>query len=270
VELRPTADDDLSTLHALFVDAVAGVYAPHAFAAPAPRLAVFESLQRHVLATGDSVVADDGGELLGYAAAWQRGEDWFLSSLFVAPAAQGRRVGTALLDAVWGEAPRRRTITDSIQPVSNALYGRRGLVPATPVLRFTGRPRALAAAVDPADADLAAVDAAAYGFDRGVDHDYWSRHARRTTWPGAYSYAFPGGDLGPIGGIDGPSAAAALAAELARADGEVRLRVPGSSRALVEVALAAGLRLDAVPGLLLLSQDVSPPTSLAIAGYALF
>ena len=271
MELRPTADGDLPALHALFVAAVAGVYEPHGFTPPAPRLQVFESLQGHVLETGTSLVAEDGGgRILGFAAAWQRGDDWFLSSLFVDPGAQARHVGSALLDAVWGTAARRRTITDSIQPVSNALYGRRGLVPATPVLRLVGTPRAVTAPVEPASADLASVDTVAYGFDRSVDHAYWSRNATRTTWPGAYSYAFPGGELGPIGGVDSRSAADALAAELARAEGEVRLRIPGSSRALVEVALAAGLQLDPVPGLLLLSEGVAPPTALAIAGYALF
>ena len=39
---------------------------------------------------------------------------------------------------------------------------------------------------------------------------------------------------------------------------------------LMEVALAAGLQLDPVPGLLLLSEVVASPTALAIAGYALF
>jgi hypothetical protein len=48
------------------------------------------------------------------------------------------------------------------------------------------------------------------------------------------------------------------------------VRIPGSSRALVEVALAAGLRLDSVPGLLLLSENAAPPTALALAGYMLF
>ena len=106
--------------------------------------------------------------------------------------------------------------------------------------------------------------------DRAVDHTYWQQHARRTTWPDAYSYAFPGGDIGPVAGRDATSAAHALRTELARAEGEVRLRIPGSSRALVEVALAAGLRLSPVPGLLLLSDSLAPPTALAIAGYALY
>jgi hypothetical protein len=47
------------------------------------------------------------------------------------------------------------------------------------------------------------------------------------------------------------------------------VHVPGSSRELVEAALAAGLRFEAPPGLLLLSAGVAQPRSLAIASYGL-
>jgi len=160
-------------------------------------------------------------------------------------------------------------VTDAIQPVSNAVYAHRGLVPATPVLTFTGEPRT-EARVEPAAAELAAVDRAAYGFERAADHAYWAGLARRTTWPGAYSYAFPGGAIGPVGGTSPAAAAAALEAELGRAEGSVSLRLPGSSRRMVEVALAAGLRLAPVPGLLLLSAGITPPDALAIGSYTLF
>jgi GNAT superfamily N-acetyltransferase len=270
VELRPATAADLPGLYALFVTAINGVFEPHGFAAPGPALEVFVDQQRHILETGTSVLAEADGQLLGFAASWQRDEHWFLASLFVAEAAQGRGVGAALLEAVWGAAARRRTITDAIQPVSNALYGRHGLIPATPILTFAGRPRSDGRELRPEAADLGAIDLAAYGFDRGVDHAYWEQHAQRTTWPGAYSYTFPGGAIGPVAGLDPAAAARALAAELARAGGEVRLRIPGSSRTLVEVALAAGLRLDPVPVLLLLSETLQPPTALAIAGYMLF
>jgi GNAT superfamily N-acetyltransferase len=270
VELRPTTAADLPALYGLFVTAINGVFEPHGFEPPGPRLEVFVNQQQHVLDTGTSLVAEDDGRLLGFCASWQRDEDWFLASLFVSQAAQGLGVGAALLDAVWGSVPRRRTITDAIQPVSNALYGRRGLVPTTPILTFSGRPQNDEPQVRPEGADLAAIDLAAYGFDRAVDHAYWEQYAQRTTWPGAYTYVFPGGAIGPVAGLDAAAAARALAAELARADGEVRLRIPGSSRVLVEVALAAGLRLDPVPGLLLLSERVEPPTALAIAGYMVF
>lgn len=226
--------------------------------------------QRHILETGTSVVAEEAGRLLGFGASWQRDEHWFLASLFVDETAQGGGLGSTLLDAVWGAAARRRTITDAIQPVSNALYGRRGLIPATPILRFAGHPNSDGRGLRPEKADLAAIDVAAYGFDRAIDHAYWEQHARRTTWPGAYTYTFPGGEIGPVAGLDAGAAAGALAAELARAGGDVRLQIPGSSRALVEVALAAGLRLEPVPGLLLLSETLQPPTALAVGGYLLF
>ncbi len=270
MELRPTTATDLPALHALFVAAINGVFARHGFEPPGPPREVFENQQWHVLETGTSVVAEDDGRLIGFGASWQRDDDWFLASLFVGEATQGRGVGPALLDAVWGAAPRRRTITDAIQPVSNALYGRRGLIPATPILTFAGSPEGNGSDLRPEGADVQAIDLAAYGFNRAIDHAYWEQFAQRTTWPDAYTYVFPGGAIGPVAGLTAAAAARALAAELSRAVGEVRVRIPGSSRALVEVALAAGLRLDPVPGLLLLSESVQPPTALAIAGYMLF
>jgi GNAT superfamily N-acetyltransferase len=269
VELRPTTDGDLPALHTTFVDAIATVFVPRGFDAPSPPFEVFATLQRHVLATGAGYVAEEEGEVIGFASAWTRGDDWFLASLFVRGRAQGRGVGPRLLDAVWGDALRRRTVTDAIQPVSNVLYGRRGLAPVTPLLTFAGTPN-LESAADEAPGDLAAIDAAAYGFDRTVDHRYWELYARRTEWGDAYSYVFPDGDVGPVAGATPAATARALAAELTRAQGPVRVRIPGSARALVDVALQAGLRLGPVPGLVLLSPGVEPPAGLAPSGYMLF
>ena len=269
MELRPTTDGDLPALHAIFLAAIGSVFVPHGFEPPAPSLATFSNIQGHIRRTGTSVVAVDDERVVAYGSSWTRGDDWFLASLFVAPAAQGRGVGPALLDAVWTEAKRRRTMTDAIQPISNVLYGRRGLVPATPVLTFFGRPR-VDAAVERHPVDTRRIDELAYGFDREVDHRHWVEHARRTDWSDAYSYAFPGGEIGPVAGATPAAAAAALTGELAAAEGDVRVRIPGSARALVEVALAAGLRLAPVPGLLLVSRGVEPPTALAPSSYALY
>ena len=219
--------------------------------------------------------------MLGFAAAWVRDGHWFLASLFVAPDAQGRGIGDALLDAVWGDAGGpRRTITDAIQPVSNALYGRRGLTPVTPVLAFSGtaapRDPPLERVDDPvAVGALGEIDRAAYGFDRAVDHAYWQRLARLSVWARggetvAYSYAWPGGAIGPVAALDPPAAAAALAGELACGHDAVSVRIPGSSRSLVALALGRGLRLSPTPGLLLLSGDAPPPTALAIGSFTLY
>lgn len=270
MELRPTTDGDIPALAAVFAAAIGELFERHGFDVPAPPADAWTNQQRHLLHTGTCVLAEDGAAVAGFAAAFTRGDDWFLSSLFVVPGAQARGLGSALLDAVWGDARRRRTVTDAIQPVSNALYARRGLVPATPLLTFAGRPVLDRPTEPTAGVDVAAIDAAAYGFDRGADHAYWSTIARRTSWGDAYSYAFPHGDIGPVAGLDEAAAARALAAELTRADGEVRVRIPGSSRALVEVALEAGLRLAPVPGLILLSEHAAPPTALACSGYMLF
>jgi Acetyltransferase (GNAT) family len=269
VELRPTTDGDLPALHVIFRQAIGSVFVPHGFEPPKPSLTTFSNLQGHIRRTGTSVVAEKDGRVVGYGSSWTRGDDWFLASLFVAPPAHGQGVGTALLDAVWTEAKRRRTMTDAIQPISNMLYGSRGLVPATPVLTFYGRPQ-IGAVAEARAADLSRIDELAYGFDRELDHRHWSRHARRMEWGDAYSYVFPGGEIGPVAGATPAAAASALAAELAAADGEVRVRLPGSARLLVEVALAARLRLAPVPGLLLLSRGVEPPAALAPSSYALY
>jgi hypothetical protein len=278
VRLRPTTPEDLPALHRLFGEAIAGVYRPHGFEPPSQPLEVFSAQQTHILNSDPDLcrVADDGDGVRGFASAWVRGDDWFLASLFVAPVAQGAGVGASLLDGVWGgHHARRRTITDAIQPVSNALYARRGLVPATPLLTFSGEAPAGESTLEPGDGDLAAIDAAAYGFDRARDHTHWAGVARRTVWvragePVAYSYAFPGGDVGPVAGLDPAAAADALAGELACATGPVRVCIPGSARPLVAEALRSGLRLAPVPGLLLLSSGAEPPAAFAPSGYTLF
>ena len=279
MELRPTTADDLRPLHALFLESIGGVFHSHGFEPPAPPFEVFAAQQAHVLATGASVVGERDGRIAGFAAAWARGGDWFLASLFVERAAQGHGLGSTLLDAVWDErAERRRTITDAIQPVSNALYGRRGLIPVTPLLAFAGAPDGASELLQPldrADAALPEIDAAAYGFDRAVDHEYWARSGLRTIWaregtPVAYSYAYPGGALGPVAGLAPVDAADALESALARTDGTATVRMPGSARGLVEVALRLGLRLSPTPGLLLCSTGVEPPAALAVGSFSLF
>jgi hypothetical protein len=88
VELRPTTEDDLPALHTTFLAATGELFRRHAFDPPAPPRAAFAAIQRHILGTGDSVVAVEHGRVHGFASAFTRGGDWFLASLFVVPEVQ--------------------------------------------------------------------------------------------------------------------------------------------------------------------------------------
>ncbi|MDX6511856.1 MAG: hypothetical protein QOE36_1360 [Gaiellaceae bacterium] len=286
MKLRPATEADFPAEYEIFRAAIGDLFRRHAFEPPNPPPEAFAAQLAHLLAhdAPRCFVAEDGGRVVAFAAALVRGDAWFLSSLFVEPGHQRGGVGRALLEATWGGGYRLRlTMTDSIQPASNGLYARRGLVPATPVLALAGTPAAgthppgLEAAAGSASPDiLAELDRAAYGFDRAPDHVYWARLARRTVWlrdgeAVAYSYLWPqGGRIGPVAGLDGEAAGLAVRAELARrAPLPSSLLVPGSARECVKAALEAGLRLVGPPGLLLVSDDVVAPRSLCAGGFAL-
>jgi GNAT superfamily N-acetyltransferase len=282
VQLRPTTPADLAAMHGVFLDAIGGLYRRHAFTPPGPPPEAFAAQHAHLLEyDGERCwVADRDGEVVAYAAAYIRDRTWYLCSLFVHPDVQAQGLGTRLLERVWSDGiGRRLTMTDAIQPVSNALYARRGLIPATPVLSFAGEPRIERAEdLEPAEPDTEALrrlDLAAYGFDRAIDHIMWRRVAAGTLWlrrdePVAYSYAWPQGRVGPVAALDADAAGAAIRAELARRRGTpTQLFAPGSAAAVVEAALAAGLRIAGPPGLLLLSRPHRPPDALVIGSYTL-
>jgi GNAT superfamily N-acetyltransferase len=280
VRYRRATVADLAAQHAVFVAAEGELLARHGFAWSPPPFEHLEPGFRHLLATDGErcFVAEADGRVVGYSAAFVRGDVAFLASLFIHPDVQGRGLGRQLFGlALEGAPSRRMTISDAIQPVSNALYARNGLLPATPVLGFVGEPvhpgSSGLAAVEPDAASLAALDKAGYGFDRAVDHRFWATHAIPSLWrlgevAVAYSYRWPNGRIGPLVGRDPAMAARALQAELA-GGGRVMLEVPGTSRSLVATALAAGLRLQAPPGLLLLADGLAAPTGLAISSYGL-
>ena len=281
IDYRQATLADAGAAHAVFCRAEGGVLRARGFDWEDPPLQGFELSLRHLLAhdAGRCWVAEDAGVVVGFTTAFVRGDTWFFSMLFIDPEAQGRGIGRRLFGlAAEGAPPRRLTITDSIQPISNALYGRHGLLPLTPLLAMVGEARVSGPSGlevgDPSPAELAAVDRAAYGFERGVDHDYWASRGVRQGWYGrgelvAYSYRWPDGRIGPLAGVDPASANAALTAELA-AGGPVTVVIPGSARALLTTALEAGLRIELPMGLLLGTDDVRAPAALAISTYGFY
>lgn len=288
--LRPITEADLLACADVFYEAQDDLLARHAL----PRLprdpermaALFRTL-----AASDPALAwlaepgpDSRGGVAGFGIAVRREEFWFLSFLFVRPAAQATGLGRLLLEQCMDRghsspALLRASCIDSIQPISAALYAHHGMLPRTPLYMLLGDaataglpalPRGYtslpfesiasasgghAALVDAVDL----VDQAVLGFTRGVDHRAWRVAERRgvmyrreeTGEPVGYGYAQESGRLGPIA-LAEPTFLASVIGDLmthARPRGAWRIIVPGEAGEALLPLLKAGFRIDGHPGI---------------------
>ncbi len=295
-------------------------------AMPEDALAPLVRLLGHLLATDPTrfwVAVRGRGEaeqVLGFASASRREDLWFLAMLFVDPSAQAAGIGQALMDraqaggdagpggpAVPGpddplESGIRRwgMCTDALQPISNALYARRGMMPRLPIWRLAGEVRRWAAlpvpsrglevvpfeaiAGDGPDGHrrlaeiVSGLDREILGSTHGADHAYLRREGRtaflvreRGGRALGYAYGSGGGRLGPVAALDPALHPALIGAAIRETPvlGTVALWVPGSSAIATRALLDAGLRFDGFPGLICWSTPDHPfdryiPSSMAI------
>jgi len=126
--IRPATADDCARIaaiaHAAYVD-----YIPRIGRAPAPMLADFAA----EIAAGRAVVIEDAGTLAGYMIAWPEPDAYFIDSVAVEPARQGRRLGRALIAHAAATArrlglPAIRLYTNVAMTENLALYARLGFV----------------------------------------------------------------------------------------------------------------------------------------------
>lgn len=133
---------------------------------------------RYLVGRGRVVIADAGGEPVGFGASVSTGRSTHLADLFVLPARQSQGIGRLLLDAVLGDAWPRTTFGSS-DPRAIPLYLRAGMRAHWPNLYLTGDPARLpptAADLRVVDADMARVaelDGRWTGADRHPDVAYW-------------------------------------------------------------------------------------------------
>lgn len=261
------------------------------------------------------------GRPIGFSAASVREGLWFLAMLFVHPDDQARGVGQALMDRAQAGAdvdaggpaipgpdePLDTGIhtwgmcTDSVQPISNGMYARRGMVPRIPIWRLFGEvrrwtsvptlPPSLAAVpfetVAGTEPDgerrlaaiLDALDRELIGSAHPADHRYLRRDGRagflvRDRGSGravGYVYGSSVGRTGPVLAID-PALHQALIGVAVRETptlGPMAVWVPGTADLATRALLGAGLRLDGFPGLICWSRPEHPferylPISLAL------
>ena len=250
--------------------------------------APLERLYAHLQATDPErfvVAVDADDRVVAFAAAVMRERMWFLSMLFVLPEAQGAGIGRELLRRVAPPSDAdvvRATATDSLQPISNALYASEGIVPRVPLFNLVGTPvrpaafgdlpsgvqqvafedlaggpdgdghRRLAGAVDALDREL-------LGVAHPIDHRWIRQEGRRgflfngpDGTPVGYGYASESGRVGPIAVRDADLLAPVIGSLLAtvQARGAYALWLPGSAGPAIVAALQAGLRFDEFPLLL--------------------
>ena len=236
-------------------------------------------LRRHLLSSDAERfwVAEADDQLVGFGMATLRERLWYLAALHVLPSYQAVGVGSELLRRCLATADGARSvrivISESTQPVSNALYARHGMYQWVPLLHVAG---AISSQPEPrltpepmADAksleQLDAIDQSVLGVTRGIDHRHWVQQPglsglvfRRKGEVIGYAYVSGFGQIGPLAvrlPRDVPEAlSASLRYAAERGSTHASLVVPGHCRAALAFLLRNGFRYGESINLLLASR----------------
>ena len=225
-------------------------------------------------------VAEEDGDMLGFAFSWVCGGLWFLAELFVRPEQQGRGIGNELLKRTLQQAQKsgaanKALITFTFNTVSQGLYIRHGLFPRTPIYNLSVardelRLKGDQLRAEPLDGSprhlemLAQIDARALGFARDKHHRFLlADHTMKglLLYEGAnlagYAYVSTTGHIGPLAVIQPGTAEAAFRTALRVAADigtpQVSAFVPGAADAALTVAIQSGMRIT-FPMLLMSSR----------------
>jgi GNAT superfamily N-acetyltransferase len=269
---RPARAQDLATAEALVVASINDLTERHGFgpmaSASAPNFQLF-SLKDDP----DGLwVAEDGGNILGFAWSWVCGDVWFLAQLFVDPAQQSRGIGSELLKrtlehARKSSAAHKALITFTFNRVSQGVYIRHGLFPKMPIYFFAGaRQRVLAKlpetslrsmAIEDTAAHmqrLAEIDTGAIGVAREKHHRYLlddSATKGVLLWAGSecvgYAYISSNGHIGPLAvtrvDVLGEAFIAALKIAADRSSDKISAFLPGTCDSALSLAVDHGMRI---------------------------
>jgi GNAT superfamily N-acetyltransferase len=228
-------------------------------------------------------LAEDAGNIVGFALSWVCGELWFLAQLFVSPDRQGQGIGDELMrrtlrQADTANARRRALITFSFNRVSQGLYLRHGLFPRLPIYNFAVAREALpgigqdgpmqCVPMEPGAAQLqrlAALDGKTLGLRRDSHHKYLGADAATRSFelhagkePVGYFYLGADGHIGPLAvtraALMQPAFATALALAAAGHSAKVSAFIAGANEAALRLAVASGMRI-AFPMVLMSDRD---------------
>jgi ribosomal protein S18 acetylase RimI-like enzyme len=214
-------------------------------------------------------VAEDKGQMVGFAWSWVCGDLWFLAQLFVSPAQQGSGIGNELIKRTWEPAKDKGAtntalITFTFNTVSQGLYLRHGMFPRFPIYFFSVTsdrlkerlegPQFRCVKLEETTLDLqhlAGIDAQALGVSREKHHRYLINDPstqgillyQGDTCVG-YAYIAEG-HIGPLAVAHSDHMATAFRTALAIAAGrgtsQVTAFVSGPSEAALKAAVEAGI-----------------------------
>jgi GNAT superfamily N-acetyltransferase len=296
--LRLATDGDLATCAAIWRTSINDYTnrlnlpeIPDDFAAVLRLYAHLRSTDPEGFVVAEQIDGTGEPRIVAFVSAVRRDPLWFLSMLFVLPEFQGGGLGRTLLDRVLPAAGTASlaTCTDSVQPISNALYASLGMAPRMPLLRLVGRPerpaelprlpddirvipfdeirggaaeRLSAGALDD---ELDALDREVVGFAHRQDHDLVRREGRiGFLYVGAggstigYGYASEAGRVGPVAVRDADLLDPLIGHLVAtvRPRGAFGIWLPGAAVTATTSLLRAGFRLDGFPVLLCWDQPL--------------
>ena len=228
-------------------------------------------------------VAEADGAILGFAFSWVCDDLWFLAELFVAPAHQGRGIGSGLLARTFEHAKKagattKALITFTFNVVSQGLYIRHGLFPRLPIYFFSAERDAVMKRLQGEQlrcsnieattshlSNLARIDAGALGISREKHHRYLLNDSTMKGYffhEGAdcigYAYISASGHIGPLAMAkrDAMCAAFKTALNLATGSGasEVSAFLPGAGGVALSIAAEHGMRIT-FPMVLVSTRD---------------
>lgn len=300
ITYRPAQAADLEQTYHVFVTASNDLSAAHNFpgvprSSPPPhrsmafrRYALNNDGQRFWLAAAQ-------GEIVGFGVGILHDHVCYLAALHVLPTHQGQGIGQALLEHCMGlgNSPAARlwtTIADSLNPISNAIYARFGMVGWVPLMPISGAVRKGSMEVRSAFADsaqvirdnpahltgLAAVDQQVLGFNRNGEHQLWLNQPNLLPYlfgdpadPLGYVYLSSDGAIGPLAVRDAKHVEPALAFCLALAQANqiesVSIKLPGLCQAGVRYLVNYGLHFSR-PLLILSSEPFGQMDRYATSG----
>jgi GNAT superfamily N-acetyltransferase len=290
VTIRPATPEDLGTCAAIWRTSINDYIRRLGQVEIPPEVHPVTRLFVHLQATDPErflVAVGQDEQVVAFGSAIVREGLWYLSMLFVLPESQGAGLGREILQRLLpGEgtgATSRATATDSVQPISNALYATHDIVPRMPLLSLTGLPQRPAAfgelpsgvvplpfdelAAGPPDGlghrmlveAIDTLDRELLGVAHPMDHRFLRSESRRG-WlyrgpdgvPVGYGYAGEAGRVGPVAVRD-EALLAPIIGHLTSAvvpRGAFAIWVGGAADRALVPALQAGFRLDAFPVLL--------------------